>query len=292
MKIKNIIKLCAVVILILALATGCWDAKDIEKKDLNIAGAVDIAEDGSLVFYSEIASFSEQNKGIQVGSQNSNKRILLKSKGSTLGKVRANQDRITDRPLYIGEYQCLIFSEKFAYSGIERYMHRLRQLPEYRKTLNIVITPEKLDDIFNSKTENNESVALSIADLLNTLVGSGQCIPSTFGNIMDVLSAPYKGYFVDTIGLLNNKIRFSGYSIFYGSKCIGFIPVEECNGLTNMLAKHPVLVYDIPYKDTLIEIEVRMTKEKTMPHTPKVQSVLILIMLVTPWFCMKKVIFL
>lgn len=259
----NCIKLFTVIIAALFLTTGCWDSYDIDEKDIVTAVVVDKTDKG-YAFFVEIASSSRSNdsqSNEQGGS--ARKSILLKSEGINFTEAREDLDRKADKPIYLGADQCVILTEKMAYSGIEEYMYRMRQVPEYRKTLDVVATPERPEDILNASTENNELVGISIDNTLQTLVDSGHCIHFSLSDLLEVLASPNKCYFMPTIGLRDKELALIGYSVFYGGICKGFIPMEESEGLIIMRAKKPAETFAVPYKDNYITVETHITKRNT-----------------------------
>ena len=259
----NYIKFFIIIVLVLSMTTGCWDSRDIEEKSIVTTVVVDKTDIG-YAFYVEIASISQSsdNQGNPQGGS-IKKSIVLKSEGTDFTEAREDLDRKSSNPNYLGGDQCVILTENMAYSGIEEYMYRLRQIPDYRKTLDVVVTPEKPEDLLNANTGNKELVGFVIEDTLQTLVDSGYCVHLSLADLLEALASPYKCYFMPTIGLRDKEIALIGYSVFYGGICKGFIPIEESEGLIIMRAKNPSGTFTIPYKDNRITVETHMTKRNT-----------------------------
>ena len=247
-------------ILVLTVSTGCWDSKDIEEKHIITAVIVDKTDLG-YAFYVEIASIS-QSKDTEGNEQrgSARKSIILRSEGATFTDAREDLERKSNVPIYLGADQCIVLTQKMADNGIEQYMYRLRQIPEYRKTVDVVVTSEKPEDLLNAKTQNDQQVGFSIEDTLQTLVDEGHCIHFSLAELLEALAAPNKCYFTPTIGLRDNEIALTGYSVFYGGICKGFIPAEEAEGLIIMRAENPRGTFDVPYMDNCFTVETYMTK--------------------------------
>ncbi len=256
-------KIIVIITLIVFTTTGCWDSHDIDEKNIVTAVIIDKTDTG-YAFMTEIAKINE-NSGDQGNQQGgtSQKSIVHKSEGPTFEEAREYLERKSNAPIYLGAVQCVIFTEKMAYNGIEEYIYRIRQIPEYRKTLEVVVTPEKPEDLFKANTGNKDYVGFAIEDLLETLVDEGHCIHLSLAKLFEKLASPYKCYFVPTIGLRDNELALIGYSVFYDGICKGFIPAEESEGLILLKAEKPVGTFTVPYKENSFTIETHMTQRNT-----------------------------
>ncbi len=242
-------------ILVLLLVTGCWDSRDIEDKDICTAVVVD-RTDAGYAFYVEIAAIGQKDQERPEGA----KSRMLSSQGRDLVEAREDLDRKSDKPIYLGAVQGVVLTQGMAYSGIEEYMYRLRQLPEYRKTVDVVITTSKPEEIMQASMDNDALVGFSIEDTLQGLVDTGQSFHYSLADLLETLASPCKSYILPTIGVKDGEIALTGFSPFYKGDCIGFIPAEEAEGIVMMKADEPVLLFKVPCMDTFVTAEVRMTK--------------------------------
>ena len=96
MRTKRLLKVFITVLLITLTATGCWDALDINDRDIVTAVVVDKTDYG-YAFYGEIPPI---NKGgvAKEGSIIRMKPAILKSEGRSLEEARANLTELRTGP--------------------------------------------------------------------------------------------------------------------------------------------------------------------------------------------------
>jgi len=253
--LKNSILLLIISIFLIML-TGCWDALDIDKKNIVTAVIIDKAEEG-FTFYVEIASLGK-SKNDNGGSPKS---ISLKGEGITFATARDEINRKSDKPIYLSGDQAVIFTQAFAEYGVEEYAYRIRQIPEYRKTIKIVLTQDDPSELIKLSERSKELLGLSIEYTLETLKSDGKCIHLTLSDLLEALASPYKSYVMPVIGEDDQTILIKGYSVFYQSKTVGFIPAENAVGLIMLKAKKPKASLVVPYNDVSYTIEVNIKKK-------------------------------
>ena len=246
----------------LVMASGCWDSKDINEKDIITAIAFDV-KDGEIIIYVELADISKTN-GSQGGGSNV-KYVLVKAHGKTLAETRANLDEKLDKPLYLSGIRTLIFTERFANEYLVEYLYRFRADEQYRKKIDAVITMDDPETMFTTIQEQEDRVGFAVEGLIESLDASGQTFSRTAMRLIENASGNYTGQLMHCIGLKGNKIALTGYSVIDHNKITGFIPVEESKGVIFLKADKPKLTYTVPYNNTIFTIEVELKKRKVIP---------------------------
>lgn len=247
------IKLILLILITVLSATGCWDSVDAEDKDIAISVIVDKTDEG-YAFYVRIPSFSSgQQGGSQEKSGGSYKTI--KGEGKTFIEAREDLDRQSDQPVYLGATQSIIFTERFAYSGVEDYLIRVRQMPDYRKTLDVVVTSEDPEKLMEYQPENAPSVGFAIETTIQSLIDTGQTYHFSLGDILMTLASTNKCYLLHTIGL-KTDIAMTGYSVFDDGHCIGFIPIEQGKGILLLKSRDPKPYYSVQFIDGTASLRV------------------------------------
>lgn len=248
----------AVFCLIPCIAAGCWDSREIEEMDINTTVIVDKTDTG-YSFTIEIASYT--NVQSEQGGTPQSK--VLKGEGATFDEARDELERRSDRIVNLSEVQCVVFTERMAYSGIAGYMYRFRENPDYRKTVYAVVSPETPDALMGAASESNTLVGESINDTLESLIYDKQLYAVSMGNILTNLECEYKGYLIPGIALRDNEITFIGYYAMDGNACKGFIPVNEAFGIVQFHRNTPEFHYDIKYKDRPVALNIVLKKKRT-----------------------------
>lgn len=255
------IKLAILMVFVILTFTGCWDSVSIEKKDITTAVLVDKTDNG-YAFYIEIASIAGSSTGEE--AQQTPRSKMLVGEGETFVDAREELERKSDKPVSLFGVQCVIFTEKFAYSGIEEYMYRFRQNPEYRKTALAVVTRENPEDLFGAASENNTLIGLTVNDTLQSQVDTGYLYPFTMGDLLTVLACPYKGYLLPCVDLDNNKEpMLDGFCVMDGSNCLGYIPIEDSESIVYIRNNMSPFHYALPYAENNITLELHLKKSGT-----------------------------
>jgi len=262
---KNILIKCFKYLLLMVtlllfpvMASGCWDAKDINEKLIVTAIAFDY-KDGEIISYTELANIS-RTKGSQGGSRA--EFILVKANGKTLPEAKENLDAQLDKPLYLSGVRALIFTEKFANEYLVECLYRFRANEQHRKKIQTVITMDDPETMFTTINEKEGSIGLVVEGLIDSLDESGQSFSRTTMRLIENISSNYTGILMSCIGLKEKEIALTGYSVIDNNKITGFIPVEESKGVVFLKADKPKLTYTVPYNDLILTIEVELKERK------------------------------
>lgn len=255
--LSGILLLCMVV-----SVSGCWDSEPIEKKDITTSVLVDKIETG-YAFYVEVASLAVRGGQSEGGGGNSPGSAVIFGEGPTFVDAREAVDRQSDKPVYLAGVQCVLFSERMAYSGIAEYMYRFRQNPEYRKTAIIAVTGENPDDLFRAASENNTLIGSAVNDTFHALEETGHVYRMTMGDVLEILSSDCGGYLIPRIGLTEREkdVELIGFSVMDGDTCIGQIPIEKGEFTIFIRSDNLSFRYALPYQDHVYTTDIRLQKK-------------------------------
>lgn len=259
MKKNDLIKCFVVAVLLFPLiATGCWDAKDINEKLIATAIAFDVKDD-EIIFYVEFANIIKTQGAMGSGRA---KFTLVKAHGKTLGETRKNLDDKLDMPIYLSGVRALIFTEKFANKYLVGYLYRFRADESFRKKIQTVITTDDPETMFTSLHEHEDSVGFAVEGLIESLDESGRSFSRTTMRLIENVSSDYTGILMSCVGLKEKEIALTGYSVVDNNKIAGFIPVEESEALVFLKADKPKLTYTVPYNGINFTIKIELKKRK------------------------------
>ncbi len=255
------VKLALLILLVLLTAAfaAMGDSKDINKKLIATTIAVD-SRDGEFWFYVEFANIQAGQSGTGSGGGTSPKYFLLKGHGRTLAEARQNLNRQLDMPLYISGVRTLLVTENFAREHLLEYLYRLRADETYRKKVITLVTRDDLDDLFKAMKDQNLSLGYSAENTLTTLESSGEGFSRTTSRLLENLSDSYTGILIPCVGLQEQEIALTGYSVVNDTRVIGFIPIEACKGLNILKTDNAKSMYIIPFNGVQYTVEADLTK--------------------------------
>ncbi len=262
MRIKRLLKILFVVVFINVMAAGCWDALDINDRNIITAVLVDKTDYG-IAFYVEIPPFSISKGG---ESSQVNRPYIMKSEGRDYVEARRNLDRAMDRPIFLGAVQTVLLTDRLASFDIEEYMNRLREINEYRKTAHVVVTTEDPEILLSDVPENSASVGFAIDATLTSLVDNGQLMHVSLVDILNILSSPYKHYILPNIALIDEEPAVTGFTVFSGGMKTGFMPAADGDSIVFMQSPDANKLYTVPYGDTHATVEVQLAQKKVKPY--------------------------
>jgi spore germination protein KC len=254
---KNIV----LVVLLPLLLTGCWDYRDVNKRDIIISIGVDDVH-GNVEFTGEAA------KVIATSSQNmSMAQITDTYKYISLGKhfeeSRADYDAKIPVPYFAGATRCVVLSKKYGVKGIESYMNRLYNIVGFRNSVLVTISKEAPKDLFSKKVENDICIGYAIQDTIKYLDENGGALHKTVQEIESDIQFRSIGYFLPYVTVEDNTIKYLGLAVMKNSKLVDIVKREESNGFLLVLSKKAgdTRVIPSPSDDkNLISIKSKLAK--------------------------------
>ncbi len=253
-------KLMILLMEVALLVTGCWDS--IRITELNLATMVILDKQGEeFTFTVELPKILPNTAE---GSGSGPKNVYVKGTGLSLPKARDDVEAHLEKPLYLGTVRTLVITESASQNDLAEYMFRLREDASYRQKVILTTTREDPAALVGFEEESDSPRGFAVDNLLASTVESGRTYAKTTSRYVgDILNG--RGFVVHCIGLQDKQLVLTGYSIFRNAKCIGFIPVEEANGLVFMLAKDPTWVYRVPFGGDNATVKVKVAKKKIIP---------------------------
>lgn len=259
MRVKKAVFLITAVCLT-AMGAGCWDAKDINEKALITLVLTD-RQDDEYVFYVEVPNLalgqSEESGGTQQYS-------IVKGAGKTFAEARRRVNATMEKPIFLGSTRSLIATDDLAIQGFEEYMYRLQNTLDYRKTLHLVTTRERPEDVLSITPENNVSIGYAIDETITTLESEQRVVAYTVSDILEFLYGNYCFVLIN-MDLSEGRLVYNGYTIIHEGRYLGFIPVEEAVGLVWLLGDNIKRLYDVPLDEYTVTVEATTVKREIRP---------------------------
>ena len=253
-------KLCALLLALTVLLTGCWDATDVNYLNLSTMVILD-KPDGKYEFTVEIAKVAPAGDGGRGGMG----QAYVKGSGKSFADARDNLDMKLDQPLYLATVRSLVITERAAENDLAEYLFRLREDQSYRQKVYISITGEDPDALIEAENEKDQPRGFVIDNTIHSAIELGHTFDISTVNLINAILAK-RGFLVQHIGLADNHIALTGYSVFRDAKLVGFIPFEEAHGLAYLLTEPPVWTYRLLGSEMNYTVEAQMTNKRIQPQ--------------------------
>lgn len=253
--------MCALALAVAFLMTGCWDSREVNKKNLVTMVILD-KKDGQFEFTVEIALISSGKSGESGGG--ATKQEYVKGTGFSFVEARDNVDMQMDLPIYLGTVRALVLTERAAQNDLAEYLFRLRENVNYRQKVFLVITEDDPETLTQFKSETSQPAGFVIDDTLHTVTSLGHsCIPTSEKIVNNILAN--EPFLLQHISLVDKQIKLTGYSVFRSAKLVGFIPIQGTQGLTYMLDNKPEWRYRLAAGGMDYTVKVELNKRQIKP---------------------------
>lgn len=251
--------------LCLFLLTGCWDSRDVEKKDILTALIIDY-KDNEYYYYTEIANIA--GKTSQSGeNQTSQDFNILISRGNTFDKARDDYNRKSVKELFLGAARILVFTNRMTKEGIEEYVNRLRGQSDYRKSILIATTDDEPEDIIKIKPENAASIGFAIESNLNNLTDDGTSFSVNVGDVLRIMAVKKAGFLIPNISIKDRKTSLAGYSVFNGkNEIIGEVSAQKREGIVFLLNNRSKFYNEIHQSNKSYTVNIALKSKSIKPE--------------------------
>ncbi len=261
MRVKKLVFLITAMCLS-AISAGCWDARDINNKAL-ITLVVTDRQDDEYIFYVEVPNLAVGQAG-EGGGGDTDQFSIVKSGGGTYAEARRELNATMEKPIFLGSARALVVTDELAMQGFEEYMYRMQNMLDYRKTLHIVTTREKPEDVLSTTPENNVSIGYSIDETIATLEEDKKVIAYTVSDVLEFLYADYCFVLIN-MDMSEGRLVDNGYTIIHKGRYLGFIPLEESIGLVWLAGDNIKRLYVVPFGRYTATVEVKTVSREITP---------------------------
>ncbi|MCY6484715.1 Ger(x)C family spore germination protein [Clostridium aestuarii] len=262
--IKKLFSMMLVFILSINL-TGCWDYRDINKKNILLAVGLDYTE-GKYRFVTETAQIKVLQKE-DVGQQESTQ--LSFGEGENYAEARRELEHTNSFPTFRGTVRVMIFDKEAAEKGIEDYINRMKKITDYRKTTPVVVSKQKTDKILSVKPINDTTTGFMVDDILDNVAKNGYGIDKNVGDILLDIAMKKIGYVLPYIEIRDGILHYAGAVVMKDSKMIGMMDADnkDFKGLIYILSKHPKVINVVSHPEEDKDLLYFNTKMKKSINT-------------------------
>ncbi|HEY8342271.1 MAG TPA: Ger(x)C family spore germination protein [Calditerricola sp.] len=216
--------------LLLLVATGCWDRKEIEERTSVVAIALDKHPAGIRVSVQVpipvkiIGGASGGGGGGQTGVQNVH---TFSTSARNITEALMRIQNASNQRLFLGSARLLIISENVAKAGLRDDLDALRRHPEIRRNIWLLVVPGEAHRLLEI-SPNLEQIP---ADYLINIVRSGteeERIPNiTLGQFLINLSNTSRQPVANVLEARRATAQWKGVALFRNDRLVGhFSPGE------------------------------------------------------------------
>ncbi|QGU94321.1 hypothetical protein GOM49_03635 [Clostridium bovifaecis] len=252
-----------VMLMISSLLTGCWDYKDVNRRNIRLSVGVDKVDD-KIEFIGENTNLlGEQEKGgekIQIPTPS-----YYIASGNSLEEIKEKLDASTPLEDFSGAMRVVVFGKGYAEDGIESYINRINYLTYLRKSLLIVVSKEAPRELFQRQVVNDIAIGYAIENTIRQLSENGRCVYITAQEVQANIQNKDIGYILPYVGIEDDIIKHIGFVIMKDGKMVGIVSNEESNGFLYLLLKKAVdrkAISGVGNKDNLYSVRITLKKRK------------------------------
>ncbi|MEA4925296.1 MAG: Ger(x)C family spore germination protein [Syntrophomonadaceae bacterium] len=198
---------------------------------------------------------------------------VISSEGRTVFDAVKNVNSFSDRKIFLGQVDYILFSEEVAADGLLQYMDFFARYYEVNLNTDIFIVKGTTAQAILDAAGKSEYF---ISKYLKNLLGNSQYLSISgamkLKDIVRTLDKSYLSPYIPVIRLKESSdqekehdIEMDGYAIFDGEKLAGYLTGKEARGLnwvTDRIISGTIIVQGNDGKDIALEIHSSKTKVK------------------------------
>jgi spore germination protein KC len=238
------------IILCMALLTGCWSRRELNELLIVLGIAVDW-EDGQFVVSFQVVNPSEISAQRRGGDRPPG--TLYQGRGKTMFEAARTLTAEAPRKVYLGHLQIYVIGEKMARRGISQFLDSTLRDNESRMDFNVVIAKGmKAEDLLKIYTPLEKLPTQNMLRSLETSAKSwAPTVSTTLDDILSTLSGEGKELALTGIEVIGNQkkaetkqnveifkpaghFRYTGLAVFKKDKLIGWLNEKESKGYTDI----------------------------------------------------------
>ncbi|SEN16024.1 Ger(x)C family spore germination protein [Lihuaxuella thermophila] len=230
--------LCKLIFLTLIslLIPGCWDRVDIEERLSVVSMGIDKARDGWEISVQVPIPRNIVGGGSGGGGGGGGDPVQVYSgTGKTVVEALNEIARQSDRPLFFGNLQTVLFGEEMARAGISPVLDHFRREPEIRRELWTVVVKGRAKEVLTTETKLQQVPSDFIREMLKHGTRRENIAETTLGKLLIMLATPAKR--APVLNYLEKKddaFRWIGAAVFRNDRMVGLLMDNEVTPLVQM----------------------------------------------------------
>jgi spore germination protein KC len=262
---KRVVSILLILPLIFVL-TGCWDANEINELGFVLSVAVDKADDGYKVT-AQIAKPDTYSKTPTGSSTQKEKPFwVVSSTGKTIFEAIRNMAAISPRRIFWAHIKVIIIGEELARSDITDLLDFFTRNPELRLRTLIAVTPGEAGKLLEIIPIMEKDLATYLEMIIENRNLTGKGYRIMLKNFLEKYLEPNGNPVASRIMLSktidNPVIELNGSAVFNKNKMVGWLDGTETRGLlwTEGKVRSTIMVINCPKDGKPVTIEVKHGK--------------------------------
>ena len=231
MKIKKIFLIICVLILALTQLSGCYDARGIEDLAYVTALGIDISDNNvlSLTFQISIPGTSSES-GSSQSSKTENTTVQCTSIDSGISLANS----YISKQINLSHCKAIVFSEKIAEQGLNKYIDTLSNNVEIRPDCNVIISRCPAKDFIENATPSIETLTARYYEVaLKSSEYTGYTTSTEFATFVNDIKNSYvqANAILGGLNTGDNKLTEKPYTGIDSSYKANEIPIDDVNNI-------------------------------------------------------------
>lgn len=209
------------------MATGCWDRRELEDRELVTAMAIDKGKKGLNVSVQVPIPANIVGSGSSGGG--SGKSVQVFSEESlTLADALTKLREKMDKNLFLGYLGLLLLGEEQSKTGIINLLDMMRRDPFIQRRVFPVVTKGRSQQLLTNGTEMEQIKTMFIENMIEAGKETESLMPSTLNDVLISLSTPTRQVPVlNYVGLAQGQYKWLGLAVFRKDRMIGTLTPNE-----------------------------------------------------------------
>lgn len=258
------------VLFLLFMQTGCWNAREINELAFVLSIALDKADDGYKVT-AQVAKPEIYNKtpsGSAGGVEKEKPFWMVSGTGKTIFEAVRNMASVSPRRIFWSHIKIIILGEEMARSNIRDILDFFSRNPELRFRTWIAVTSGEARKILEIVPIMEKDPSANIEKIIEKTNLAGKACRIMLKDFLEDYLEPYLNPLASRIVLTSegekSVVKLEGASVFDDSKLIGWLDDNETRGylwIKNEI-RGSIKVVNCPYDSLPVALEIKSGKTK------------------------------
>lgn len=219
---------CVVLLIILSLATGCWDRREMDDLALIMGSGIDLTDDGLIEVSYQIALPTGIPSAVKSGGSQKQV-VVISAKGDDFQEANGRIQEQMSRYIYYGHREVFLIGENCARHGLNQIQDLFTRFSETRYNSYVLTTyGTTAKEILSAPYPMELIPALAISKIQSSRLS----FSVKFNEFLEDLSSPGTSPVTAAIRVVHKgtdkeSIAIDRAAVYLGNELSGFIPSDE-----------------------------------------------------------------
>lgn len=261
------------------IVNGCWDSREID--NLGIVDFIGIDKQGE--FYDvTVEIMNPSGVASSSGGGEEKKAIIQNVTGLTAFDAVRKLNLFVSRKPYMSHNKIYLIGEYLAREGVMPIIDFATRDPELRKTMNIIVTSNKITEIFNTHSRIENTIGMEITNIIDNYTTNSYIPKVTLNDFTTDLCSKTSDPYTPVIFFMESNaaekplaaekegiIAISGLAVFKGDKLKGYLNQKETRGVLWIIGEvnGGILSLSSKNKETSMDTSIELRRENVSIET-------------------------